>query len=148
MTRLTILLLSIAGLVQTGCSNVFDAEFATSSPSAEHVAFCQEIMYLDPSVRIDAEGFQHIDWMDDLVRVKFVAHTDDISKLFLNPPVDASIMKPNFKLDNHGQYRWWDPSSQSLTGAEYELPNVKFMEVGYFDNNDGTLTVYIQWFET
>ncbi|PQO46286.1 hypothetical protein C5Y93_09880 [Blastopirellula marina] len=105
-------------------------------------------MYLDPSVKIDPQGFELIDWMDDFSRFKFVAHTDDISKLFLNPPVDTSIMKPSFKMDNNGQYRWWDPSSQCLTGAEYELPNVKFMDVGYVDNEDGTLTVYIQWFET
>lgn len=41
---------------------------------------------------------------------------------------------------------WWDAESRQLTGGEVEISGNP-MRVGYVDNGDGTLTVYIFWFE-
>ena len=41
---------------------------------------------------------------------------------------------------------WWDVDSQQLIGGEVQVEG-NWMRVGYVDNGDGTLTVYIFWFE-
>ena len=45
-------------------------------------------------------------------------------------------------------FPWWDADEQRVIGGDVEVdPNKAFMRVGYIDNGDGTLTVYIYWFE-
>ena len=41
---------------------------------------------------------------------------------------------------------WWNVDSHELIGGEVEVGK-DFMRVAYGDNGDGTLTVYIFWFE-
>jgi hypothetical protein len=41
-----------------------------------------------------------------------------------------------------------DVNSKKLAGGQVALPNVRFMNVGYVNNKNGTLTVYVMWHET
>jgi hypothetical protein len=94
--------------------------------------------------------------MDDVIRFKFTAKTDDPSLLFDDSQVDASKFSSNFSvsaLDPKATDMWWDISSQTLSGGNFSVPPPKSkgtrgLSIGYIKNDDGTLTVYVLWHET
>ncbi|RCS52694.1 hypothetical protein DTL42_07605 [Bremerella cremea] len=137
----------IGALLLSGCLD-FGPNISTTKPTAEHVKYCRSEMYLNPQIIIEPQGFKLLSGIDRYVEFKFVAHTNDVSKLFLSPPVDALLMQPNYVFNGGSDEVWWDPPSSGLIGANYNLPNVRFMKAAYVDNGDGTLTVYIIWHET
>lgn len=141
-------LIILGALLLGGCLD-FGPNISTMAPSSEHVKFCQTEMYLNPEVLIEPRGFMLTSGIDKHVLFKFVAHTNDVSKLFLSPPVDTLVMNPKKVSFLGGMSKdWWDPPSSGLVGANYDLPSAKHMNVAYVANDDDTLTVYIEWGET
>ncbi|WP_146118674.1 hypothetical protein [Blastopirellula marina] len=148
MSKRSICPLIVCGALMLGGCLDFGPNISTTKPTAEQVKFCRSVMYLNPQVIIEPQGFQLISGIDRYVLLKFVVPTSDINQLFLSPPVDVLLMRPNFDFSGGPNEPWWDPPSSGLIGAHYELPYVKFMNAAYIDNGDGTLTVYVQWNET
>jgi len=86
--------------------------------------------------------------MDSAMWSRFTVKADDIAEVF-----DASEIDPS-EFDNAGYQfhvdwigdEWWDADSRQLIGGEVEVHG-GYMRVGYVVNEDGTITVYIYWFE-
>lgn len=129
---------------------------STTNPSAEQIAYCRKVMYINPTLDIEPLGFHLQPGMDDMIRLKFVAKTSDPAQLFDPAQVDATKFSTSFNLwalDPHALDNWWDVSSQKLSGGNFSVPPPKAqggrgLNVGYFHNGDGTMTVYVLWHET
>lgn len=134
-------------LLLSGCLD-FGPNVTTTTPSASDVSRCRAEMYIDPDVKIQPKGFKLTSGIDDAIWFKFNAETPNITNVFRDDVVDSSLFRKGFTLHSDSLPSWWDVSLQSLTGGQVSLPNARFMNVGYFDNGDGTLTVYIMWHET
>lgn len=147
---------SIATTLIVGCSHIpfpgFAPAISTSTPTDDQVQFCRKAMYIDEKLRIHPIGFYLQSGMDDLVRFKFIAETDDSSKLFDPRHVDSAKFKARGDLNGlhpDSDTPWWDVSSRPLTGENFVVPpGIRGLNVGYFDNGDETLTVFVLWHET
>ena len=123
-------------------------ETETTSPNSEQVSYAREFLFINPEVTIEPLGYVEQKGFDYHVRLKFIAKTDDPSLLFdaneVNPdqftdnfhfaPPEASIDEP-----------WWDVYTQTVTGGDFRVPTTENhwrLSIGYFNNGDGTLTVY------
>ena len=86
--------------------------------------------------------------MDAAMWCKFEVKADAIDEVFDAAKVDTTEFDEigyTFRvswIDNE----WWDVASHELIGGEVSIGQ-DFMRVGYIDHGDGTLTVYIFWFE-
>ena len=105
-------------------------------------------MYINADVKITPEGFKLTSGIDDAIWFRFLAHADDIADVFSTEFVDASKFQQGYTFASASMPSWWDVAQKSLTGGQVSLPNARFMNVGYVDNGDGTLTVYVMWHET
>jgi hypothetical protein len=129
---------------------------STTSPTAEQVAYCRDVMYINPELDIEPLGYFLQPGMDDLIRFKFTAKTDDPSLLFDDSQVDSTAFSPDFyvsALDPTTSEKWWDISSQTLSGGNFTVPPPKSsgtrgLNIGFVKNDNGTLTVYVLWHET
>ena len=136
----------------TGCQT----DYSTTTPTKEQIQYCREVMYLNPDVEITPLGFFLQPGMDDTIRFKFIAQTNDPSKLFDGTHVDSTQFKTDFHvyaLQPDAPEKWWDVSAQSLTGENFSVPppnstGTRGLNIGYIKNADGTLTVYVLWHET
>ena len=146
-------------LVLAGCQTDFmgyGKAISTTSPTAEQVAYCRDVMYVNPKLDIEPLGYFLQPGMDDVVRFKFTAKTNDPSVLFDDSQVDSTRFTLNFDvsaLDSKAKESWWDISSQTLSGGNFSVPPPKAtgtrgLNIGYVKNDDGTLTVYVLWHET
>jgi hypothetical protein len=113
-------------------------------------------MYINPELQIEPLGFFLQPGMDDIIRFKFTARTDDPSVLFDESLIDSTEFNSDFgvyALDPNATDSWWDVSSQKLTGENFTVPppnssGTRGLNIGYITNDDGTLTVYVLWHET
>ena len=146
-------------LFLAGCQTDFTGygdAVRTTSPTAAQIAYCRDVMYINPELDIEPLGYFLQPGMDDVIRFKFTAKTDDPSLLFDDSQVDASKFSSNFSvsaLDPKATDMWWDISSQTLSGGNFSVPPPKSkgtrgLSIGYVKNDDGTLTVYVLWHET
>ncbi|MGB8703242.1 MAG: hypothetical protein WCD18_27815 [Thermosynechococcaceae cyanobacterium] len=137
-----------------GCPNVgrdildFGPNIETKAPSATDVKRCRAEMYLQSDVEIIPEGYKLISGIDDAIWFRFIAKTTNIADVFMKDKVNTSKFTTNHKFYGDTLPDWWDIESKVLTGGEISLPNARFMNVGYVNNQDGTLTVYVIWHET
>ncbi len=127
----------------------------TTTPTDAQIARCREVMYINPALEIEPLGFHLRPSLDDEIRFKFIAKTDDPSQLFDPAQVDAAKFAPKrdlYGLECPAPEKWWDVSARPLSGGNFSVPPPKAqgtwgLNVGYFKNDDGTLTVYVCWSE-
>ena len=81
-------------------------------------------------------GYDYIMWS------KFDVRVDNIDKVFDAARIDVSKLREGYKMRSLTD-KWWDAGDHELSGASFEVSDDETMDVGYFDNGDGTLTVYI-----
>ena len=143
----------------SGCSFDFigsNPDVTTTSPTTDQVKYCRAVMYINPELEIDPVGYSIETGMDDVIRFKFVAMTDDPAILFDPSRVDTKEFADEFTLSGlnpQAPETWWDLSSQQLTGANFTVPppgskGMRGLNIAYAKNEDGTLTVYVLWCET
>ena len=108
----------------------------------------REIMCLRPGLVVTDEHLRYGPGMDAAMWSKFTVRVKSIDEVFDTSRVDTSEFTQNgyeFRVDWIDD-SWWDADKHRLIGGEDEVGN-DFMRVGYVDNGDGTLTVYVFWFE-
>lgn len=142
-----------------GCQTDFlghPASTSTTTPTPAEIQRCRDVMYINPAVKIEPLGFFLQPGMDDIIRFKFVAQTNDPALVFDSAHVDAKKFGPDVRLsalEPGAAEKWWDVSKQTLTGGNFSVPPPKSsgtrgLNIGYTKNADGTLTVYVLWHET
>ena len=108
----------------------------------------RELMGLRPELVVTNEHLRYAPAFDAAMWSKFTVRTNDINKVFDTSRVDTSAFTRNgyqFKvawIDD----AWWDVDRHKLIGGEDEIDG-NYIRVGYVENGDGTLTVYVFWFE-
>ena len=108
----------------------------------------QEMMCLRPGLVISDEHLRYSPGMDAAMWSKFTVRAKGIDEVFDASRVDTSEFARDgyeFKVDWIDD-AWWDADKRRLIGGEDEVGD-DFLRVGYVDNGDETLTVYIFWFE-
>ena len=108
----------------------------------------REMMCLRPGLVVEDEYLTYGPGFDAAMWSKFTVRVKDIDQVFDTSRVDTSEFTRDgyeFKVDWIDD-AWWDPDKRRLTGGEDEVGD-DFMRVGYVDNGNGTLTVYVFWFE-
>lgn len=157
MRATAVLFLLFAAFV--GCQTDFSGHStstSTTTPTPAQIQHCRDVMYINPAVKIEPLGFFLQPGMDDVIRFKFVAQTDDPALVFDSNRVDAKKFGPDFRLsalEPHTADKWWDASKQTLTGGNFSVPPPKSsgtcgLNIGYTKNAEGTMTVYVLWHET
>ena len=88
--------------------------------------------------------------IDGAIWFRFLAHTGDIADVFAPETVEVEVsnFRSGYEFASSSMPSWWDVAQKPLTGGQVSLPNARFMNVGFVDNDDGTLTVYVMWHET
>ncbi len=86
---------------------------------------------------------------DDVMWCRFRVEAESIDEIFDTDLVDTKeFTSLGYQLDIGGmEAEWWDPKEHTLIGGEVQTDSDKFLRVGYVKNDDGTITVYIYWFE-
>ncbi len=130
---------------------------ATTSPTVGQVTYCRNVMYIQSDLEIVPLGYCLEDgFLDATIRFKFIAKTADPASLFdaayVDPTTFVDDLDPPVFNQTAGE-TWWDLSSQHLSGATFIVPppnskGSRGLNIAYTDNHDGTLTVYVLWFET
>ena len=108
----------------------------------------REIMCLRPELVVSDEHLRYEPGMDAAMWSKFTVRVKGIDEVFDTSRVDTSEFTQNgyeFRVDWIDD-AWWDADKRTLIGGEDEV-GADYMRVGYVDNGDGTLTIYIFWFE-
>lgn len=108
----------------------------------------REMMCLRPGLVFSNEHLRYSPGMDAAMWSKFTVRVKDIDEVFDTSRVDTSEFARDgyeFKVDWIDD-AWWDADERQLIGGEDEVGE-DFMRVGYVDNGDGTLTIYVFWFE-
>lgn len=129
---------------------------STTAPTPDQIQYCRDVMYINPDLDVEPLGYYIQPGMDDVIRFKFIAKTGDPSELFDPKHVDSAEFKTDFRvsaMDPKATDKWWDISSQKLTGGNFSVPppnapGGRGLNIGYTKNADGTLTVYVLWHET
>jgi hypothetical protein len=109
----------------------------------------REMMALRSGLEVRDEHLRYSPGMDGVMWCRFTVEAKGIDEVFDTSQVDVSEFKEEgYEVGQSGLgNRWWDVAGKKLTGGSVEVRNDEFMHVGYMDNGDGTLTVYIYWFE-
>jgi hypothetical protein len=152
-------IISLGVLLLAGCGitvTTGGGDVSTTTPSNEQIAKCRDVMYINPEIDIKPLGYAIETGMDDEIRFKFIAITDDPSALFDTAQVDATKFSANFNpssLRPQASETWWDLSSKKLSGANFSVPppnsqGTRGLNVAYAKNDEKTLTVYVLWHET
>ena len=121
-------------------------DVSTTTPSKEQVAKCRDVMYINPEIEIKPLGYAIETGMDDVVRFKFIAITEDPSTLFDTTQVDATKFAANFNpssLQSKAAETWSDLSSQTRSGASFSVPppnsqGTRGLNIAYVKNDDNT----------
>ncbi|MCH7228353.1 hypothetical protein [Haloferula sp. A504] len=109
----------------------------------------REMMGLRSGLEVRDEQLRYSPGMDGIMWCRFTVEAKGLDEVFDTSLVDVSeLNEPGCQLRGAGSSpRWWDVQTKTLTGGSVEVRNDEFMDVGFVDNEDGTLTVYIFWFE-
>jgi hypothetical protein len=119
-----------------------------------HVAFTdfeshRDKMCLRRDLILKNENLRYSPGMDAVMWCRFTAQAKSIKDVFDSARVDTSEFKMvgyEFRQATPITDQWWDVDERNLIGGEVQVGE-DFMRVAYVDNGDGTLTVYIFWFE-
>lgn len=88
-------------------------------------------------------GFDGIMWCRFTVEAKGLDEVFDTSQVNVSGLNEAGCQVGRTPIGDP----WWDVKDKKLVGGSVELRHDETLDVGYVDNGDGTLTVYIYWFE-
>ncbi|MCB1098662.1 MAG: hypothetical protein KDN22_24030 [Verrucomicrobiae bacterium] len=108
----------------------------------------REMLCLRPGLVVEDEYLTYGPGFDAAMWSKFTVRVKDIDEVFDTSKVDTSEFTQagyEFNVDWIDDV-WWDADKRTLIGGEDEVGG-DFMRVGYVDNGDGTLTIYVFWFE-
>ncbi len=138
----------------------------TTTPNKAQIAECRQIMYINPKITIEPLGYATVSGMDDEIRFKFTALTDDPATLFDSTQIDSTKFVSNFNpsslqpsspdlsmlLQPNAPKNWWDVSVQTVSGGSFRVPppnakGTRGLNIAYKTKDDGTLTVYVLWHE-
>ena len=103
----------MACLAITGCQADFlgyGDDVSTTTPTKEQIAYCRDVMYINPGLEIEPLGYCLQPGMDDVIRFKFTAKTDDPSQLFDKSQVDSTRFSPDFSA-----LSWMSPLTSALS---------------------------------
>ena len=143
--------LSILVALVAGCDPFPDPPTdITETPTPEQVRYCRRVMYIDPAVTITPIGYYHDhNFLDDVVGLKFIAHSDQYGDLFQSDQVFGKELLPDYsigKLTDNPNIKWWANDSTPLIGGTFNVPSpngADQLSIGIEDNGDGTYTVYV-----
>lgn len=108
----------------------------------------REEMCLLNDLAVKDERLKYSPGMDGAMWCRFTVEAKGLDEVFDTSKVDTSEFNRagyEFRVDWIDD-DWWDVDSQQLIGGEVEIGG-DYMRVAYVNNEDGTLTVYIFWFE-
>ena len=147
MKKCHILIFCTIAVLSTGCLD-FGDDINTTSPTKKQIDDCISRMYLNPSLKIEPVGYMYQgSGMDDAICLKFYTDTNDIDTIFAKIFVDKSKFAEGFTFSQDpADLNWWDTANKTFYGAQIELPNNKFMNVG-IEKVDDKYAVYIFWHE-
>lgn len=116
-----------------------------STVSQNDLDAARKKFHLRDDLQLEAKGYAVHQLTADIsgTYFKFIAKTDKIENVFL-PDVDRSKFHANALLTPSSHDAWWDVADREFNGGNVKLPDGEEMSVGYVDNKDGTLTVYIE----
>ena len=80
-----------------------------------------------------------------MVRFKFIAETQDPTRIFDRARVDPAEFRAGFDFPEGEEMHheaWWDISSRPMTGGFFPAPYGRTLVIGYVENENGTFTVY------
>ncbi len=108
----------------------------------------REMMCLRPGLVVTDEHLRYGPGIDAAMWSKFTVRVNDIDEVFDTSRVDTSeFTKVGYQFNVAWiDDTWWDADKHQLIGGEDDVGS-DFIRVGYIDNGDGTLTVYVFWFE-
>ena len=108
-------------------------------------------MYLRRDLIIKEQNLWYSPGMDAVMWCRITVEAKNINDVFDPNKVDTTeFTDVGYKIRHATPItdRWWDADARHLVGGEVEVDfNKAFMHVGFANNGDGTLTVYIFWFE-
>lgn len=156
MFRILFAAFFVAGIEGCNLDYIPNTDVTTTSPTNEQVQYCRDVMYINPDLEIQPVGYSIRTGLDDEIRFKFIAQTNDPSQLFDTTHVDSQKFLKEFNpsmLKPEAGEAWWDLSSRQLQGADFIVPppgsqGSRGLNIAYSKNDDGTLTVYVLWHET
>lgn len=108
---------------------------------------CRRLMMLQPDIEVEPIGYKFVSHMDPSLYFKFRAQAASIDQVFL-AEAQTKAFKPGFALKGHANTAWWDPEAQPLVGGEIEVPDRRYLLIGYFGEGNGWFTVYAYWLDT
>jgi hypothetical protein len=145
-THITLILFVVLMFAQCG---LIHRETETTSPNSQQVEYAREFLYINPELDIEPQGYVEQKGFDYHVRLKFIAKTDEPIFLFDSTEVNSDEFTNNFSFappEASIDESWWDVYSQTVAGGNFWVPKSekKFwrLTIGYYKNNNGTLTVY------
>ena len=109
----------------------------------------RDMMALRSGLEVRDEHLRYSPGIDGIMWCRFTVEAKGLDEVFDPSQVDVSEFKePGFQVGRTpiGD-RWWDVKDKKLTGGSVEVRHDETLDVGYVDNGDGTLTIYIYWFE-
>ena len=147
MPRLILLCLPL--LVLCGCSMDFGTVIATTHPTQGQLDRCRSAMYLNSNLVFSAKGYKEDGTgIDGIAWLVFSTSETDPAAIFQTNTVDVSKLKEGATLPAQQDQDWWIRATDGpLRHSQFELPNVKFMDV-YIESTDTGGVVFINWFET
>lgn len=143
----------------SGCLKAFLITFAIVAVFVGGVAFMihrsltnfdayRDQLGIREQLEVEDEHLWYSPGMDAILWCRFTVTASGIGEVFDPSRVDVSEFDDtDYKIsDSRIRNSWWDADRRKLTGGKVDLGD-EFLRVGYADNGDGTLTVYIYWFE-
>lgn len=124
---------------QTASSSSAD----TTKVSQQDLDTARATFHIRPDLQIEAKGYDvsKVTETDTMTFFKFVANTDKIKNVF-TADIDTTKFHPGHMLLDHPRLGWWDVIEKEFDGGTAEV-NGSRISIGYKDNKDGTLTVYV-----
>ncbi len=108
-------------------------------------------MYIRRDLIIKEQNLWYSPGMDAVMWCKITVEAKSIDDVFdANRVNTTEFTEVGYKIRHATPISdyWWNADEQRLVGGDVEVdPNKAFMRVGYIDNRDGTLTIYVLWFE-
>ena len=151
-------LLVVASMIGCGEPDIFQTPppTVTTSPDAAQIKYSRRVMYVNQELEIEPLGYRYEHgFQDDAIAFKFIAKTETISDIFNSDfvePAKLVLRDTEYGLRNDLTETWWDVANRKLIGDNFIVPppgstGGRALNIGIFDNDDGSFTVYVYWFE-
>ena len=99
----------------------------------------EDLVVEDPHF-VYSPGYDYIMWS------KFDVRVDNTDKVFDAARIDVSKFREGYKMESLTD-KWWDAGDHEPSGATFQVSDDETVQVGYLDNGDRRLTVYIDLYE-